>query len=133
MTDEEEWQLLIKNCKNRGTERKLSSFITVGHVVCSFMTKNKNVYDGISYNTACSLGMCAEKNAVSNMILNADYEIEKAVIMKNGKLIIPCGACREIIYQLSPNNRDTKFLINAKSYDVCTLNKLLPLHWKMFD
>lgn len=61
-----------------------------------FITKAGNVYVGVCIDTACSLGMCAERNAIASMLTNGESQIDKIVaVMPNGKPCEPCGSCRE--------------------------------------
>ena len=43
-----------------------------GGVGAAALTKNGNVYTGVCIDTDCSLGMCAERNALSTMITNGE-------------------------------------------------------------
>ena len=59
----------------------------------------------ICIDTACSLGMCAERNAIANMITNGENGICRLIAVdRNGKAIPPCGACREFMVQLMPDH-----------------------------
>ena len=50
------------------------------------MTEQGNIYVGVCIDTACSLGMCAERNAIANMITNGERRIKKiAAVMPDGK------------------------------------------------
>jgi cytidine deaminase len=44
----------------------------------------------------------------------------------NGKIIPPCGRCREFIYQINDDNGETRVILHDK---VVTLRQLLPEHW----
>lgn len=35
------------------------------------------IYTGVCIDTACTLGMCAERNAIANMITNGESKIVK--------------------------------------------------------
>lgn len=57
---------------------------------------------GFGIDTDCSLGMCAERNALSTMITAGDFSVKKVIaVAKDGKILPPCGACREFMMQLS--------------------------------
>ena len=71
-----------------------NKFFDAGGVSSAILSKNGNIYTGVCIDTSCSLGMCAERNAISTMITNGEVEIEKVVCIGNdGKFMMPCGAC----------------------------------------
>lgn len=72
--------------------RKISPFIDAGGVAAAILTKQGNVYVGVCIDTACSLGMCAERNAIANMITNGESQIDKVVaVMEDGALVRPAA------------------------------------------
>ncbi len=48
--------------------QKISNQICSGGVGAAVLSKNGNIYTGVCIDTDCSLGMCAERNAISSMI-----------------------------------------------------------------
>lgn len=57
---------------------------------------------------ACTLGVCAERNAIFNKITNGEDSIKRVIaIDRAGKAIPPCGACREFMTQLMPEEYKT--------------------------
>ena len=104
--------------------------ISAGGVGAAILTKNHNIYTGICIDTASTLGMCGERNAIANMITNGENEIIKLVcIDSNGKVGSPCGACREYLMQLSPNSKNIEILKNIKNKETIKLEKLIPDWW----
>lgn len=68
--------------------------VEAGAVSAALLTEKENIYVGVCIDAACSLGMCAESNAIANMITNGESHIAKIVaVMPDGKTGIPCGAC----------------------------------------
>ena len=59
--------------------RTISPFIDAGGVAAAILTSSGNVYTGVCIDTACTLGMCAERNAIANMITNGESKIVKLV------------------------------------------------------
>ena len=55
----------------------VSGYIEAGQVAAALMTKSGNIYTGICIDTACSLGMCAERNAIAHMLTCGESEIRK--------------------------------------------------------
>ena len=97
------WKKLYEAALKVQNKRIISPFIEAGGVAAAIMTKKGNIYVGVCIDTASTLGMCAERNAIANMITNGESEIEKVVaVMSNGKLGSPCGACRELMVQIMP-------------------------------
>ena len=94
------------------------------------MTDRGNMYTGVCIDTACSLGMCAERNAVGSMITNGEHIISKLVVVAaDGSLLMPCGACRENMMQLCGEEGDIKILKERDGYTAVGLKSLLPEWW----
>lgn len=106
-------------------QKKINEQICFGGVGAVVLTKQGNIYTGVCIDTDCSLGMCAERNALSTMITNGEIEIDTVIaVNKMGKVLPPCGACREFMWQLS-NSNDIKVVIDNKGTMV-NLEKLIP-------
>ena len=88
------------------------------------------IYRGVCIDTACSLGMCAERSAVAAMLTCGEYHITHLVaFMPNGKPGLPCGACRELLMQLGPQSRDIQILLDEDTLDTVTLGQLVGDWW----
>lgn len=124
------WESLYKKAKTVQNDRKISPFIEAGCVAAAILTKKGHTYLGVCIDTNSSLGMCAERNAIANMITNGESQIDKVVaIMPNGKVGSPCGACREYMMQLDKNSRDIEILVDYDTKKVVTLRELIPNWW----
>lgn len=110
---DKEWALLYEEvCKLQG-EMEISKFLKIKGVASALMTSQGNVYLGVSLANSCATGMCAERNAISTMLTNGETEIIKIVSVKdNGKIISPCGVCRECMRQLGDYSKDIEVLIS---------------------
>ncbi len=127
----DDWQKLYEAAKNVRHARTISHTIEIGSVAAAILTKNGNIYTGVCIDTACSLGMCAERNAMANMLTNGESEISKVlVIMPDGKIGLPCGACREFMMQLSQNSGNIEILTNYENRKTIFLKDLLPSWWR---
>lgn len=74
--------------------------------------------------------MCAERNAIANMITNGETQIKKIVaVMPDGKAGMPCGACREFMMQLSQSAGETEILCDYETKTVTRLESLTPEWW----
>lgn len=125
-----EFSTLHRLASEKLNPRTVSPFISAGSVASAILTQAGNVYLGVCIDTACSLGMCAERNAIANMITNGESHISKLVcVTSEGKVGSPCGACREYLMQLHKDNGKMQILLDLNSADCVTLNELLPDWW----
>ena len=130
MKDKEVWDMLITRALEVLNPRTVSPFIEAGGVSAAILTKNGNVYTGVCIDTACTLGMCAERNAIANMITNGESQIEKLVcVTRNGEVGSPCGACREYLMQLDKDSRNIVILTERDTYETIRLEELVPDWW----
>ena len=124
------WDELYEKAKNIRHSKDVSKMISAGGVGAAILTKDYHIYTGVCIDTCCSLGMCAERNAIANMITNGEHEILKLVcIDSHGKVCSPCGACREYLMQLSKNSKNIEILINEKTKKIVKLEELIPDWW----
>ncbi len=109
--------------------RRLSADAEAGSVSAALLTDNGNVYTGVCIDTACSMGFCAEHAAAATMITAGESRIEKVVaVTVGGKIVPPCGRCREFISQLHEENDKCKVLL--ENGVVMTMDELLPQRWR---
>lgn len=124
------WEELYDKAKNIRDDREVSGMISAGCVGAAILTKGHNIYTGVCIDTASSLGMCAERNAIANMITNGENEIVKLVcIDSKGNIGFPCGACREYLMQLSKNSKNIEILKNKDNNEIIKLEELIPNWW----
>ena len=124
------WNVLYKKACEVQNARIISPFIEAGQVSAALLTKQGNIYVGVCIDTACSLGMCAERNAIANMITHGESQIDKMIaVMPNGQVGMPCGACREFLMQLDEQNKDIEILFDLESKKTITLKELMPDWW----
>ncbi|UHO40687.1 cytidine deaminase [Chryseobacterium capnotolerans] len=109
--------------------KTLNDFIEYGGVAAAIETADGNIYTGISIDTACSMGFCAEHSAVAEMLKNGEHYIKAVVAVgSDGNAIPPCGRCRELMSQLSKENLNA--VIEVKNDIFVTLKELMPYDWK---
>ena len=124
------WDRLYFAARNVQTKRDISPFITAGPVAAALMTTKGNIYTGICIDMACSLGMCAERNAISTMLTNGENEITKILALRSeGKILMPCGSCREFMLQLSKHSPKIEVLTDYEHKSAVSLGTLLPNWW----
>ena len=109
----------------------ISDYVTAGEVSAAVRSKAGNIYTGVCIDTCSSLGICAERNAIFNMITNGEYEIDRVLcIPPNEGKGAPCGACRELMTQLMPGKyKDIEIMIDYSSDRVMKLGELTPEWW----
>lgn len=123
------WKILYDRARSVQNPRAISPFIEAGGVAAAILTKAGNIYVGVCIDTACTLGMCAERNAIANMITNGESQIEKMVaVMDDGSVGAPCGACREFMMQLDKDSANIEILMDLDTRRTVTLGELTP-HW----
>lgn len=124
------WSKLYNAAKAVQNDRRISPFIDAGGVSSAILTKQRNIYVGVCIDTASTLGMCAERNAIANMITNGESQIDKIVaVMPDGKVGPPCGACRELMMQLDRDSGDIEILLDLETHKTIRLKELLPDWW----
>lgn len=120
---------LIEKAEEVLKPRQLSSTAEASSVAAAVLTKSGHIYTGVSIETACAMGFCAEHAAAAAMITAGESEIVKMVaINKRGNVLPPCGRCREFISQLNDENINAEVLINRKRS--VKLIDLLPYDWR---
>jgi cytidine deaminase len=121
MTDTE----LIDIAKRLAGEFRTSEDCVAGGVAAALVTTAGRVYTGICIDTACSLGFCAEHAAVAEMLKSRESEIASIVAVDSaGRVLAPCGRCRELLWQVSSRNADTRVILGPGI--TAALSELLP-------
>ena len=125
------WVKLYESAKAIHGERKISPFIEAGSVSAALMTGKGNIYTGVCIDTACGLGMCAERSAIAAMLSAGEHEITRILcIMPDGKTGgSPCGACREFMMQLSPRSKEIEILTSLETFSTVKLGDVMPDWW----
>lgn len=125
------WNELYEAARRVQNERKISDYIDAGGVAAAILSSSGKIYTGVCIDTCSTLGICAERNSIFNMITNGEHIIEKVIaIMPDGKTGTPCGACRELMVQLMPDDyQDIEIMMNYEAGKVVTLGTLTPDWW----
>ena len=125
------WNEMYEAAKAVQKERRISEYVTAGEVSAAILSKSGKIYTGVCIDTCSTLGICAERNAIFNMITNGETEIKRVLaIMPNGKSGAPCGACRELMVQLMPDNyKNIEILLDCESERTITLGEITPEWW----
>ena len=125
------WNEMYKAAKNVQNGRKISNYIDAGGVAAAVLSSSGKIYTGVCIDTCSTLGICAERNAIFNMITNGEEKIDKVLaIMPDGKSGPPSGACRELMVQLMPGDyKDIEILLDYESERIVKLGDITPEWW----
>lgn len=119
---------------NRAKEvlrRHMSKGRLFGDVGAALVSNDGNIYTGVSLDVP-SVGICAERNAISSMVTAGECKIKEIVAVwrneKDGKLYVlpPCGICRQFMKYVDEGNLETSVVLNKE--ETVRLKELLPLH-----
>ncbi len=93
----------------------VSNRMWVGSVASAVLTKKGNIYKGICIDTDGSIGMCAERNALSTMLTYDESEIKKVVsVYKDGNIIPSCDICREFMMHLGGDVENIEIILDKE-------------------
>ncbi len=125
------WNELRDAARKVVNPREISRMIEAGGVAAAVEAASGKIYVGVCVDTACTLGVCAERNAMFNMITNGENVIRRVVaIDRDGRAVPPCGACREFMTQLMPESyRSVEIMLDYEKEKIITLGDLTPDWW----
>lgn len=125
------WTELYEAAKRVLDPRNVSDIIEAGGVAAAVESVSGKIYVGVCIDSACTLGICAERNAIFNMITNGENAIKRVIAVNwDGKAMPPCGTCRELMTQLMPKDyRDVQVMLDYENNRVVTLGELTPEWW----
>lgn len=127
-----DFDLLYEHAKRVINPWKLSDTADSGGVGAAILTESGNVYLGVCIDTAGSMGFCAEHAAAAAMITAGENRVSKMIAVGwDGRVMAPCGRCREFIMQLAPENFKAEVKVNETM--VVKLRELLPFDWRKSD
>jgi cytidine deaminase len=120
---------LYDKAKSVLNPRRLTEWAEVGGVGAAILTDTGNVHVGVCIDTACSMGFCAEHAAAAAMVTSGENRVLKMIAVGwDGRIMPPCGRCREFISQLHADNLGAEVKVNDDT--VMTLKELLPYDWR---
>ena len=125
------WEEMYEAAKAVLKPVTISDYVSAGEVSAAVRSKSGKIYTGVCIDTCSTLGICAERNAIFNMITNGEYEIDRVLcISPNSGKGAPCGACRELMVQLMPGEyKDIDIMIDYSEGRVMKLGELTPEWW----
>ena len=125
------WSKLYHAARVVQNGRKISACVEAGGVAAAILSISGKIYTGVCVDTCSALGICAERNAIFNMITNGEQNIQKVLaIMPHGKTGAPCGACRELMAQLMPEEyRQIEIMLDYENKKVVALGDITSNWW----
>ena len=128
---EQIWKDLYAAARAVLNPRRVSKMMEAGGVAAAIEAESGKIYVGVCVDTACTLGVCAERNAIFNMITNGESGLRRVLaINSKGKALPPCGACRELMTQLMPQDyRSVEVMQDYEKERLVTLGELTPEWW----
>lgn len=128
---EQIWKDMYAAAKQVLHPREVSKLVEAGGVAAAVEAASGKIYVGVCVDTACTLGVCAERNAIFNMLTNGETGLKRVIaINSKGEAIPPCGACRELMTQLMPEEyKGIEIMMNYAQNRIVTLGKLTPEWW----
>lgn len=130
------WETLFLHAQEEYHPEEVSPFVYAHHVVCALESEDGTIYTGFCIES-CSgvMNLCAERVAALNMYVNSSQTRIKRLIAFRDKAPfgegsgMPCGACREFLYQLNEENENTEIMVNYETRETVTLKELMPKWW----
>ena len=130
------WEILYEKAKAEYHPGEVSPFIYAHNVVCALEAENGDIFTGFCIES-CSgvMDLCAERVAALNMYAGSGQTVIKKLIAfrseppSGGGSGMPCGACREFLYQLNEKNEDMEIMVDYASRKTVTLKELMPNWW----
>lgn len=117
---------LIEKARKVLNPRELYLGNRAGDVACALLSQKGNLYLGVCIDTGSGMGFCAEHSAIAAMITAGETAIKQVVaISSDGKLLPPCGRCRELMYEIDASNLHSTEVLLAEDRSV-KLSELLP-------
>ena len=125
------WSRLYDAARAVLNPRKISEWMEAGGVAAAVEAESGRIYTGVCVDSACTLGVCAERNAIFNMITSGESRIKRVIAVGwDGKAMPPCGACRELMAQLMPKDyQGIEIMLNNEKNKMTTLGALTPSWW----
>ena len=125
------WTGMYEAAKAVLNARRISDYVTCGEVSAAVLSKSGRIYTGVCIDTYSTLGICAERNAIFNMITSGEQEIDKVLcILPDGSCGAPCGACRELMVQLMAGKyHDIEIMLDYSTGRTIRLGEITPEWW----
>ena len=101
-------------------------------VGAALLTPKGNIYSGCNVeNGSYGLTVCAERNAIFDMVKNGENKISKIVIIgETDDYLSPCGACRQVIAEFADEDAEVYMFNRNRDYKKVTVEEIIPFAFK---
>ena len=130
------WQKMYEKAQSLYQPQEVSDFVYARHVVAAVEAEDGQIFTGFCMEGTCGVfHLCAERAALFNMYQETGQTKVRRIIAfrdqppHGGPSGMPCGACREFLMELHPDNRNLEFMVDYETRQTITLGELLPLWW----
>ena len=125
------WTEMYEAAESVRQGRQVSEYVSCGEVAAAILSRSGKIYTGVCVDTCCTLGICAERNAIFQMLTAGEQEIARVLaIMPDGSSGAPCGACRELMVQLMPDSyKDIEIMMDYTTGRTVRLGEITPEWW----
>lgn len=120
--------------KNRALDNLLKAYAPYSKfsVGAALLTTDGEIFDGVNVeNASYGLTICAERSAVVNAVAAGKHDFKAiAVACGNGDFCTPCGACRQVLAEFSPD-MDVIMVNSEGETKTVSLAELLPNNFSL--
>ena len=85
-----DWKKVLKS-------RDVSKIIEADGIVAAVESISGNIYFGVYVDIACTLGVCAERNAIFHMVTHGEYAMKRVIAIDRDGMLLSCGVCRKLM------------------------------------
>ena len=100
------------------------------HVGAAVLTETGKLYSGCNVeNTSYGLTVCAERNAIFQMVADGEQRIAEILVLGDTEEFLPpCGACRQILREFAGPDGNLRVIVVNLDGDIrtFTIAELLP-------
>ena len=101
------WNEMYSAAKAVLDPRKISDIVEAGGVAAAIEAGSGKLYTGVCVDCACTLGICAERNAIFNMITNGENKIKRVIAIGSEKQCLPAVPAVSLWLSSCPMNTGT--------------------------
>ena len=77
------WNELYEAAKAVLKPRAVSKFVEAGGVAAAIESGSGKIYTGVCVDTACTLGICAERNAIFHMLAEGEDTVRRVIAISS--------------------------------------------------
>jgi len=120
----------VEKLLNEAQEAKKNAYAPYSnfHVGSALLTDTGKIYSGCNVeNTSFGLTICAERNAIFQMIKDGERHIKEILVIGDTeKYLPPCGACRQVIVEFSTPDTIIYLCNKYGEWKESTIGELIP-------